>query len=59
MLLSLSLSLLLVYRKLVLFSRRILNALKYLEVDMWASREGLQCGKLQIDLAGKISCLRG
>ena len=49
MLLSLSLSLLLVYRKLVLFSRRrILNALKYLEVDMWASREGLECGELQI-----------
>jgi len=60
MLLSLSLPLLLVYRKSVLFSRRrILNALKYLEVDMWAFREELQRGELQIDLAGKVSCLRG
>lgn len=44
MLLSLSLSLLLVYRKSVLFSKkRILNAPKYLEVGM------LQCGEPQID----------
>ena len=46
----LSLSLLLVYRKSVLFSkRRILNAPKYLEVGMRPSREELQYGELQID----------